>query len=50
MNYEMWQGEDGTQKVVTETKFDNYFMYSIDKTGPMGEDGWGKAPCGPEAE
>jgi hypothetical protein len=50
VNVEVHMSDEGGQKIVTETKFDNYFMYSIDKMGPMGEDGYGKPPCGPHAE
>lgn len=32
---------------MTEAKFDNYFLYSIDT---MGEDGFGTPPCGPAAK
>ena len=34
----------------TEMKFDNYFMYSIDGTVPMGEKAIEVPPCGPMAE
>lgn len=50
MNVEVHTSEEGGQKIVTETKFDDYFMYSIDKMGPMGEDGYGMPPCGAGAK
>ena len=50
VNVEVHMSEEGGQKIVTETKFDDYFMYSIDKMGPMGEDGYGTPPCGPGAK
>jgi hypothetical protein len=48
MSYDMWQGVDGSQKLVTESKFDDYFMYSMDTTGPM-RDGYDMPVCGPMA-
>lgn len=35
VSVDMSMGEDGAQKTVTETKFDNYFMYAVDQSGPM---------------
>ena len=50
VSVDMSMGEDGAQKTVTETKFDNYFMYAIDQSGPMDGRGYNTPQCGPEAE